>query len=441
MSVDVLILGGGAAGLSAAYRLNQAGKKVIVIEQKKHLGGRGCSYSLPEFSFPVDNCQHIITGACRNARNFFISLAGEDVFIKQKKFSVFKNSSVVPVSIRNYPPPLHLISLFVNLFGAGPRAWGAAVRILTLNRAPENKYPTAGSWLKLHQPAGFNRRFWYPMIKSALNEHPSRLALEGFKKWVYSGLLNNPEATELYIPRQPLGKVFQKIEDKLKIAGVEFKKGIMVSEIDPLNAAVICRGGEKFQADKLITALPPVVLHSLLPDSISGKKPFVNLNSWKYSPITSLHLLLADDFEISPVMFLGDSYFEWMFVPPHAAGNNYLQFIKSASYSANDNDRVLEEGQGLLEKISGNKTKIKKHRIITDRRATISHTPDFVRERFGPHTGCENFYVAGDWADNSYPATLEAAARSGIRAARAVCSDVQPPRSDLKPQGLMRLLV
>ncbi len=440
MSADVLIAGGGTAGLSAAHRLNQAGKKVLVIEQKKYPGGRGCSYRLPDFSFPVDNCQHIITGACRNARDFFVSLAGENIFLKQKRFSVLKNSGAVSVAIKNYPPPLHLISIFRNLFGIGPRAWGAATKLLTLNRASENKYPTAQSWLKLHQPPGFNSRFWYPMIKSALNERPSRLALSGFKKWVYSGLLNNSEAADLYIPRQPLGNIFQKIEEKLKIGGVEFKKGILVSEIDIQNAAVICRGGEKFQADKLITALPPAVLYSLLPESVRDKKPFVNLNSWQYSPITSLHLLLADDFEIPPVMFLGDSYFEWLFVPPHANGTNYLQFIKSASHGVKDNNQELEEGRKLLEKICGNKVKIKKSRIITDRRATISYTPDFVRERFGPDTGYDNFYVAGDWADDSYPPTLEAAVRSGIRAAGAVSSDVPPPRSDLKPQGLMRLL-
>ncbi|MEB3299996.1 MAG: FAD-dependent oxidoreductase [Candidatus Sericytochromatia bacterium] len=48
IETDVVIVGAGLAGLTAAYRLHQAGLSVIVLELSDHLGGRMRSASYPE---------------------------------------------------------------------------------------------------------------------------------------------------------------------------------------------------------------------------------------------------------------------------------------------------------------------------------------------------------------------------------------------------------
>jgi thioredoxin reductase len=56
--------------------------------------------------------------------------------------------------------------------------------------------------------------------------------------------------------------------------------------------------------------------------------------------------------------------------------------------------------------------------VIAEKRATITCSPD-VR-KFGPGTALPGVYLAGDYTDPEYPPTLEAAVRSGVRAARQV---------------------
>ena len=52
--VDVLVIGAGAAGLSAARNLLNAGKSVLIIEVRDRIGGRIHTIKGEGFSFPVE---------------------------------------------------------------------------------------------------------------------------------------------------------------------------------------------------------------------------------------------------------------------------------------------------------------------------------------------------------------------------------------------------
>ena len=55
---------------------------------------------------------------------------------------------------------------------------------------------------------------------------------------------------------------------------------------------------------------------------------------------------------------------------------------------------------------------------IAEKRATIACTPGV--KRFSVETSTPGMYLAGDYTDPEYPPTLEAAVRSGIRAAERI---------------------
>ena len=59
--------------------------------------------------------------------------------------------------------------------------------------------------------------------------------------------------------------------------------------------------------------------------------------------------------------------------------------------------------------------------VIAEKRATYACTPD--RPRAGGPRFAPGVYLAGDYVNEEFPATLEAAARSGVAAAEALMAD------------------
>ena len=57
-------------------------------------------------------------------------------------------------------------------------------------------------------------------------------------------------------------------------------------------------------------------------------------------------------------------------------------------------------------------------RVIAEKRATIACTPGL--KRLAIETAIPSVFLAGDYVDPDYPPTLEAAVRSGVRAAQRV---------------------
>src|SRR4051812_9612639 len=59
---DVLVIGGGAAGLAAARRLVRGKLRVILIEARSRLGGRVDTIHRPEFPMPIDRGAEFVHG-------------------------------------------------------------------------------------------------------------------------------------------------------------------------------------------------------------------------------------------------------------------------------------------------------------------------------------------------------------------------------------------
>src|SRR4029450_27704 len=72
---DVIVIGAGFAGLSAALRVAQGGARVLVVEERKRLGGRATAFADPQSGEVVDNGQHVLFG-CYHETFAFLEAIG-----------------------------------------------------------------------------------------------------------------------------------------------------------------------------------------------------------------------------------------------------------------------------------------------------------------------------------------------------------------------------
>src|ERR1700730_2481616 len=109
---NVIVIGGGLAGLSSAFALAEAGHRVRVLEKRPHLAGRATSYVLPGGEH-VDNCQHVTLGCCTNLEDFYrrVGASHQIRFFDRLLFSASDGQRRLIESVA-LPPLLHMAPSF-----------------------------------------------------------------------------------------------------------------------------------------------------------------------------------------------------------------------------------------------------------------------------------------------------------------------------------------
>jgi zeta-carotene desaturase len=434
---DVIVVGGGLAGLAAAAALGSDGYRVQVFESRAFLGGRATSYALPGDSGEViDNCQHILLRCCVNLIDFYKRLGVTGRIRFERKFCFIE-----PGGRQSYleagllPAPAHFLESFIRLRFLTPADKLSVARgLLALRREYGRRADldrvTMLEWLKeKRQTHGAIERFWRQVLVSAVNEELDRMAASHGFQVFRLGFLAASNSYEMGLAAVPLGELYG-AEPWSGISSVEFLLRCGVEQVlfDSHGVKGIMAQGHLRTADYYVLAVPFERIPALAPGLELDVTPF------SHSPITGIHLWFDRSITDLPHATLLDRTIQWMFNKDHG---RYVQVVVSASRSLVNMPREDVIGLAVRELAEFfpevRAARLEKAHVVKEVRATFSAAPGLEESRPPARTCYPNLLLAGDWTRSGWPATMEGAVRSGYLAAEAITSAAGAPRRFLLP--------
>jgi len=427
---DVIVIGGGLAGLAAAAALGQTGHRVRVLEARPFLGGRATSYESPSGE-TIDNCQHTLLRCCTNLLDFYQRLGVESSITFYREFHFIEpggRTSVLRAGV--LPAPAHFAGSFLALkfLSAGDKL-AIARAMLAVNRESSRTdldRITMRQWLDEHrQPPRAIERFWRQVLVSAINEELDRMAASHGLQVFRTGFLANKHNYEMGVPAVPLGSLYAS-QAWAGMGNVEMLLRTPVERIQISNGAVdaVIAAGKELKADYYICALPFERIAALdLP---------IDTQAFEHSPITGIHLWFDRPVTDLPHATLLDRTIQWMF---NKHQGRYVQLVVSASRSLVDMPRAEVIALGLRELAEFfprvQEAELEMAHVVKEVRATFSARPGLEASRQAARTAVANLFLAGDWTRSGWPATMEGAVRSGYLAAEALAAAAGAPRKFL----------
>jgi len=465
----VIVIGGGLAGLSAGVSLAEAGWRVRLFEQRPFLGGRATSYVLPDGEH-VDNCQHVTLGCCTNLEDFYRRIGAQGK-IKYFDRLLFQDPQGRTATMQAgwLPAPLHLTGSFLGfapLSHADKKSIASALLDIVRGRGHTEDLDAPGGismleWLrKRKQTAGAIDRFWRVVLVSALDEELDRTDARFGVDVFWKGFLSNRTGYRMGVPSVPLAELYDGCKAEIERRGGEVNLRMPVRAThfqDGGVSAVEFDGGRRESGDAYVFAVPHEVLTDLLPEDVKQQElGLAQLGNIKVSPITGVHFWFDREVMQEPFVTLLDTTTQWIFNKTALYGgkngsekgkSQYLQLVISASYDLLQKPRqeiidlcLAEVRQAFPAAINAN---LWKATVIKEAAATFSPQPGVNRWRPKQQTSIERMYLAGDWTDTGWPATMEGAVRSGYLAAEAVLRACGTPKRilqpDLQPDGLVAM--
>ncbi|TFV63997.1 FAD-dependent oxidoreductase [Geodermatophilus sp. DF01-2] len=438
---QVVVVGGGLAGLAAGLEAADSGARVILLERRPRLGGATSSFRRGELE--VDNGQHVFLRCCTAYRTFLRRLGVEDRTVLQERLDVpvvAAGGGAGRLRRSRLPAPLHLAGALAGYRLLPPLDRARAVRAALALRRVRPDDPAAdavsfGSWLtgRGQRPVAVER-LWELLTVATLNARASEASLALAATVVRRGLLTEPGAADIGWSAVPLSRLHaEPAAAELRRLGAQIRCGAVVEAVRPAAAGftVETRSGP-VPADAVVLAVPNDAVGGLLPDGALadpqaparlGTAAILNVHVVYDRPVTALPFLAAVD---SPV--------QWVFDRTGSSGLRRGQYL-AMSISAADAD-VAQPVAALRERYlpalsrllpAAASAQVVDSFVTREPAATFRQSPGAGALRPAARTAVPRLALAGAWTRTDWPATMEGAVRSGRRAAQVVLADLRRP--------------
>jgi hydroxysqualene dehydroxylase len=406
MGHRVAVVGAGYAGMAAAASLAAEGVAVTVLEAGAVPGGRARRILAQGVS--LDNGQHILVGAY-----------GE-LFRLMRMVGVPEDATLrVALEIRyadgfrlrapRLPFGLGLLAGLMTARGLPAMERLRAVRFMQAMKAARFRLArdtTVDELLAQHaQDGAIGRWLWRPLCLSALNTPPAQASAAAFLAVIRDALFGAPGDSDLVLPRRDLSQLFP--EPAAEFVARHGGEVLLRTRVEDLGAL------RKKHFDAVVVAVGPQHLKSLLPGVA---------DAYEYEPIYTCYLQYPHRTRLPfPMLGLDGGLVQWVFDRGAlTAEHGRLACVISAQGAHQDlaHDELALRCHEEIARAAPGLPEPEWARVIAEKRATLACVPGLRRPRM--ETDIPGVFLAGDYTDPEYPPTLEAAVRSGVRAAARI---------------------
>ncbi|VAX08600.1 Squalene/phytoene desaturase HopC [hydrothermal vent metagenome] len=437
---SILIVGGGWAGLATAVKLCQQGHHVTLFESARQIGGRARRISIETDTgknLAVDNGQHLLIGAYHTILELLDDV-GVDVEknlmrqpLKLNMQSLQGNG--LSLSTPKLPAPLHLLFALLGASGLKIRDRLAALRFAsTLHRGRlatainHQDISVTALLVQQKQTERLIAAFWEPLCLAIMNTPLHEASAAIFIRVLSDAFLKHRQDADLLFPRTNLGNLFPDPAIRyIEKCGGHVHLGMRVSTLKIENQKI-----SGLYVDEAFIAGSHVVLATSIPATLSLVKTqhelsslHTNISRFKFEPVTTIYLQYPADVQLSqPMQGLIDGCTQWMFDRKHCNQPGLIAVVISSRGPHMD-----ETKDALAKRITTELAQLFPHWpdslsqfVIREKRATFSSSVGINALRPDNQTTVRGLWLAGDYTNNGYPATLEGAVRSGVQCAKLI---------------------
>lgn len=459
---EVVVVGGGLAGLSATAALARAGARVTLVEWRPYLGGRAYSYQHPALAETIDS-QHVVLGCCTNVVDL-VHQAGIADWIRWYDEMVFLEPNGQHTSLRPgaLPAPMHHTGSFLRapMLSFRDKLSIGRGMLEFLRGYPQDDTESFSSWLRrTGQTDRAIRHFWEPVVIATLNDGFDRCSVKYAGKVFHESMLRSGAGGRLGIPTRPLSEFFAPVAESAVAHGATLHLRTRLESLARTPAGnwrLHLSGGQTLETAAIILATDLRQTEQLL-GPLRGETPTeagihaqAVAEHFHPAPITTIHLWYDREVTTPDHAALLDTRIQWLFHKSRirrwpASRGSYIELVISGSFAELDLPRehilaeALRELALFFPEVSS--ATLVKSAVLKEARATFSVTPGLDRHRPPQQTAWPGLFLAGDWTRTDWPSTMESAVRSGRLAAGAVLNTpIRFLAPDLPATGLMRWL-
>ena len=424
--IDVIVVGAGFAGLSAAVRLTRSGVRVLVLEAKARLGGRATAFADRESGELVDNGQHVLLGCYTETFAFLGEIGALDRIRLQPQLAVTmidRAGRRSRLSCPSLPAPLHLLA---GVLEWEALSWPDRLSVLGLGHAIRQQLASPGetveNWLiRNGQTARIRELLWDPLALAALNQPPDRAAAPVFARVLAQMFSSDPRAAAIALPVRPLHEMYaEPARAFIEHHGGEVRTGATARVlVDGDRLVGVEAAGERWIADRVVSAVPWFAFADLFdPMPAPLADIAMRARSMTACPIVTVNLWFDRPVIDEPFIGLPGRTLQWAF-----DRGGYVSLVSSGAddiLRKTNDDLVAMAHEELMEAMPAIRAaRLVRGAVVREPRATFSLAPG-QPTRPQTETPIRGFYLAGDWTDTGLPATIESAVVAGHRAANSV---------------------